>query len=220
MEGLKMCPVCGRAPEKKSSDMGCTWIMGHRVKCTNPECTARPKTERWDKEEGAVTEWNRMADSWYKTSPALNENDALRLYRELLLDMQKALGDDPMAGPAEEFAHEWACARGIKLEGLNPLCHYAESICGSRKRADRCRNCLVYWPRGKCRGLNGWYLPESISEVLEYQTRDQHRLEKVQKQMEALLGEIDSIRKDMEAKSGWYWYPEPDGKAGEHDTEQ
>ena len=78
MKELKMCPVCGRAPEKKSSYMGCSWIMGHRVKCTNSECAARPKTECWDKEEDAVTEWNRMADSWYKTSPVLNENDALR----------------------------------------------------------------------------------------------------------------------------------------------
>ena len=75
----------------------------------------------------------------------LTREEAITLHREMWLDMQDELGDEPYSDERAAFKRKWV-AEHFPNEHVNSncfLCEYAQSV--TKDSFTRCRKCPIAW---------------------------------------------------------------------------
>lgn len=97
----------------------------------------------------------------------LTREEALKYHRQMWLDMQKELGDNPTSSERVLFKDKW-CREHFHNEMIHNNCFLCEYTFDNRRT---CRKCLVFWPTGICYE-NRYYYTTPISEILALPERE------------------------------------------------
>lgn len=98
-----------------------------------------------------------------KDSIVLSREEAYRLHRQMWLDMQAELGDNPIGEKRIEYKMKWCIEHGYSgIKGSCFLCEYDIQ----NHLEDRCRHCIVDWSEAD--GFRNYWNHHVDSCICEY----------------------------------------------------
>ena len=100
----------------------------------------------------------------------LTREEALKYHRQMWMEMQTKLGDNPLPLDRAIFKYDW-CEKHFPNDDINAHCFLCEYLNQNHIKCRRGERCLVKWPNGGCLD-GGFYERAPISAILALPERE------------------------------------------------